>query len=58
MSDSRWFLAAWVAFTDLIPVVGAFIGAAGVAAVAAFQGPGVVIATLALLIGYQLLENS
>lgn len=50
-------LAAWVAFTDLIPVVGAFIGAAGVAAVAAFQGPGVVIATLALLIGYQLLEN-
>lgn len=50
-------LAAWVAFTDLIPVVGAFIGAAGVAIVAAFQGPGVVIAAVALLIGYQLLEN-
>lgn len=50
-------LAAWVALTDLIPVVGAFIGAAGVAAVAAFQGPGVVIAAVALLLVYQLLEN-
>lgn len=50
-------LAAWVAFTDLIPVVGAFIGAAGVAAVAAFQGPGVVIAAVALLLVYQLIEN-
>jgi predicted PurR-regulated permease PerM len=50
-------LAAWVAFTDLIPVVGAFIGAAGVAVVAAFQGPGVVIAAVALLLAYQLLEN-
>jgi predicted PurR-regulated permease PerM len=50
-------LAAWVAFTDLIPVVGAFIGAAGVAAVAAFQGPGVVVAAVALLLAYQLVEN-
>jgi predicted PurR-regulated permease PerM len=50
-------LAAWVAFTDLIPAVGAFIGAAGVAAVTAFQGPGVVIAAVALLLVYQLLEN-
>jgi predicted PurR-regulated permease PerM len=50
-------LAAWVAFTDLIPVVGAFIGAAGVAAVAAFQGPGVVVAAVALLLVYQLVEN-
>jgi predicted PurR-regulated permease PerM len=50
-------LAAWVAFTDLIPVVGAFIGAAGVAAVAAFQGPGVVLAAVALLLVYQLIEN-
>ena len=56
-SDSRSVLAAWVAFTDLIPVVGAFIGAAGVAAVAAFQGPGVVIAAVALLLVYQLVEN-
>ena len=50
-------LAAWVAFTDLIPVVGAFIGAAGVAAVAAFQGPGVVLAAVTLLLVYQLVEN-
>jgi predicted PurR-regulated permease PerM len=50
-------LAAWVAFTDLIPVVGAFIGAAGVAAVTAFQGPGVVIAAVALVLVYQLVEN-
>jgi predicted PurR-regulated permease PerM len=38
-------------------VVGAFIGAAGVAAVAAFQGPGVVLAAVALLLAYQLIEN-
>ena len=50
-------LAAWVAFTDLIPAVGAFIGAAGVAAVTAFQGPGVVIAAVGLLLVYQLVEN-
>ena len=50
-------LAAWVAFTDLIPAVGAFIGAAGVAAVTAFQGPSVVIAAVALLLVYQLVEN-
>ena len=50
-------LAAWVAFTDLIPAVGAFIGAAGVAAVTAFQGPSVVIAAVALLLIYQLVEN-
>ena len=50
-------LAAWVAFTDLIPAVGAFIGAAGVAAVTAFQGPSVVIAAVALLLVYQVVEN-
>ena len=50
-------LAAWIAFTDLIPAVGAFIGAAGVAAVTAFQGPGVVVAAVGLLLVYQLLEN-
>jgi predicted PurR-regulated permease PerM len=50
-------LAAWVAFTDLVPAVGAFIGAAGVAAVTAFQGPSVVIAAVALLLVYQLVEN-
>jgi len=50
-------LAVWVAFTDLIPVIGAFVGAAGVAAVTAFQGPGVAIAAVALLLVYQLVEN-
>ena len=50
-------LAAWVAFTDLIPVLGAILGVAGVAAVAAFQGPGVLIAAVAILLVYQLFEN-
>jgi len=50
-------LAAWVALTDLIPAVGAFIGAAGVAAVAAFQGPQILIPAVALLLVYQLVEN-
>ncbi len=50
-------LAAWIALTDLIPAVGAFIGAAGVAAVTAFQGPGVLIPAVALLLVYQLVEN-
>ena len=50
-------LAAWIALTDLIPAVGAFIGAAGVAAVTAFQGPRVLIPAVALLLVYQLVEN-
>jgi predicted PurR-regulated permease PerM len=50
-------LAAWVAFTDLIPVLGAILGVAGVAAVAAFQSPGVLIAAVAILLLYQLVEN-
>ena len=33
------------------------VGAAGVAAVTAFQGPGVVVAAVALLLVYQLVEN-
>jgi predicted PurR-regulated permease PerM len=50
-------LAVWVAFTDLIPVLGAILGVAGVAAVAAFQGPGVLIAVIVILLVYQLIEN-
>ena len=50
-------LAAWIALTDLIPAVGAFIGAAGVAAVTAFQGPEVLIPAVTLLLVYQLVEN-
>ncbi len=50
-------LAAWVAFTDLIPVLGAILGVAGVAVVAAFQGPGILIGAIAILLVYQLIEN-
>jgi predicted PurR-regulated permease PerM len=46
-----------VAFTDLIPVLGAILGVAGVAAVAAFQGLGVLIAVIVILLVYQLIEN-
>jgi predicted PurR-regulated permease PerM len=50
-------LAAWVALTDVIPAVGATIGAAGVAAVVAFQGTDKLIAAMILLFVYQMLEN-
>ena len=50
-------LAAWVAITDLIPVLGALLGAAGVAAVAFFQGPEVLIWSLLLIFVYQQVEN-
>lgn len=50
-------LAAWVAFTDIIPGVGALLGAAGVAAVVAFQGGPQVAAALILLLVYQQVEN-
>lgn len=39
-------LAAWVALTDVIPGVGALLGATGVAAVAAFQGGPQVVGAL------------
>lgn len=50
-------LAAWVAITDLIPVLGALLGAAGVAAVAFFSGTGPLVASVLLLVVYQLVEN-
>lgn len=50
-------LAAWVAITDLVPVFGALLGAAGVAAVAFFSGTGPLVASLLLLIVYQQVEN-
>jgi len=50
-------LAAWVAITDLIPVFGALLGAAGVAAVAFFSGVGPLVASVLLLIVYQQVEN-
>jgi predicted PurR-regulated permease PerM len=50
-------LALFIAVTDLIPLIGATIGAAGVSAVALFHGlvPG--IATIVFFIVYQQFEN-
>lgn len=50
-------LAAWVAITDLIPILGALLGAAGVAAVALVETPELVIWALLLLLVYQQVEN-
>lgn len=50
-------LAAWVAFTDLIPAVGATIGAAGVAGVVVLQGGNRLIGAMVLLLVYQMVEN-
>jgi predicted PurR-regulated permease PerM len=50
-------LAVFVAVTDMIPAVGATIGAVVVVAVAALAGPGEMIAAALLIIGYQQVEN-
>src|SRR5205823_13631618 len=50
-------LSLFVAITDLIPLVGATIGAIGVTAVALFQGIPTGIATFAYYVGYQQFEN-
>lgn len=50
-------LASWVAITDLIPVLGALLGAAGVAAVAYGQSPEQMVWALVLLLVYQQVEN-
>lgn len=50
-------LAAWVAITDIIPVLGALLGAAGVAAVALVQSPETLVWSMVLLLAYQQLEN-
>jgi predicted PurR-regulated permease PerM len=50
-------LAAWVAITDLIPVLGALLGAAGVAAVAFIESPEALLWSMLLLIVYQQVEN-
>lgn len=50
-------LALWVAFTDLLPLIGAFLGAIVVIFVALLTSPGAGIATLAFFVVYQLFEN-
>lgn len=50
-------LAFFVALTDLIPTVGAIIGAAVAATVAAFSGLGPFIATAVFFLVYQQVEN-
>lgn len=55
--DYPLVLALWVALTDLIPIVGAFIGAVPAVALAARQGLGLVVAVAVFLLLYQLFEN-
>lgn len=50
-------LSMFVAITDLIPLIGATIGAIGVTAVALFQGIPTGIATFAYYLAYQQFEN-
>jgi predicted PurR-regulated permease PerM len=50
-------LAIWVALTDLIPTVGALLGAAVVCLVAAFVGIPALIAAVAFFVIYQQIEN-
>lgn len=50
-------LAAWVALTDLIPMVGALIGAVPVLIVAYMAGPTSLVWGLLLIVSYQQLEN-
>jgi predicted PurR-regulated permease PerM len=50
-------LAMFVAITDLIPLIGATIGAVGVTAVALFSGIPTGVATFAYLMAYQQFEN-
>jgi predicted PurR-regulated permease PerM len=51
-------LSLWVGLTDLIPTVGAYLGAAPALVVAAFAGTGPLIGTIALFVIYQQIENS
>ncbi len=50
-------LAVWVALTDLIPTVGALLGAAVVCLVAAFVSVPVLLMTIAFFVVYQQIEN-
>ncbi len=50
-------LAVVVAVTDMVPAIGATLGAAVVVSVAALAGPGEMVAAAVLIIGYQQVEN-
>jgi len=50
-------LAMWVAIADLIPTVGATLGAIACVAVAAFAGTFELIATIVFYVAYQQVEN-
>ncbi len=50
-------LAMWVAFTDLVPSIGALLGAVLCVLVAFFSGVGVGIATIVYFVVYQQVEN-
>jgi predicted PurR-regulated permease PerM len=50
-------LAMWVAIADLIPTVGATLGAIACVAVAAFAGTFQLIATIVFYVAYQQVEN-
>ncbi len=50
-------LALWVAFADMLPLVGATLGAIPPIFVAFLQSPGAGIATLVFFVVYQLFEN-
>jgi predicted PurR-regulated permease PerM len=50
-------LALWVAITDLVPIVGAFVGAVPAILVGARQGLGLALTVAGFLTVYQLFEN-
>lgn len=55
--DYPLVLALWVALTDLIPILGAFVGAVPAVAVASRHGLGLAVAVAGFLLVYQLVEN-
>ena len=50
-------LALWIGVTDLIPVVGVFLGAAPVVALSAQESTGLMLAAIIFIIVYQQIEN-
>lgn len=50
-------LAFWIGVTDLIPVVGVFLGAIPAASLAAQEGTGRLIAVILFIVVYQQIEN-